>query len=97
MNYISEHAKKRFKERYDFDIPEKFVDYCLNNGIKQKAINRKGHVVNNENKGIYRVVFANKIIEYVLCKQKNGDNVIATFNNPPAHMYDVCYSYRGEE
>lgn len=94
MNYISEHAKQRFKERYNFEMPENFIDYCLTNGIRQYSINKKGYIVNNKNKSIYRVIYDNKIIEYVLSIQRNGDNVICTFNTPPLNIDDICYSYR---
>ena len=50
MNYISNHAKERFKERYNCELPS--LDYLILNGIKQTSINRKGHVVNNTNRGI---------------------------------------------
>ena len=96
MNYISEHAKQRFKERYNFELPENFIDFCLTNGIKQYSINKKGHIVNNINRSIYRVIYNDKIIEYVLSKQRNGDNVICTFNTPPLNIDDICYSYRKE-
>lgn len=95
MNYISEHAKKRFKERYDFELPNNFVDYLIVNGIKQNVINKNGQVMNNKNRGIYRAIFGNHLIEYVLTNQRNGDNVISTFNTPPKTMNDTCYSYKG--
>lgn len=93
MNYISEHAEQRFKERYDFSIPENFIDYCLVNGIKQEYYNKTGKKVENKNRGIYRVVYNNKIVEYVLSKHRNGDNVICTFNTPPNSLTSPCYSY----
>lgn len=95
MNYISEHAKNRFKERYNIDLPT--IDYLLINGIKQQSINRKGHIVNNKNRGIYRTTYNNQIIEYVLSKQKNDDIVICTFNTPPKNMNDKCLSYKESE
>ena len=95
MNYVSEHAKQRFKERYTIDLPP--VEYLLNNGIRQISINRKGHIVNNPNKSIYRCIYNNSIIEYVLSKQRNGDKVICTFNTPPLNIDDICYSYRKEK
>lgn len=95
MKYISEHARNRFKERYTIDLPP--VEYLLNNGIRQISINRKGHIVNNPNKSIYRCIYNNSIIEYVLSKQRNGDNVVCTFNTPPLSMDAKCLSYKESE
>lgn len=95
MNYISEHARERFNERYNVDLPP--IEYLLNNGTKQVVINRKGHIVNNKNRGIYRCVYNNQILEYVLSKQRNGDNVICTFNTPPLSMDAKCLSYKESE
>lgn len=92
---ISEHAKERFKERYpNLDIPN--VDFFIEVPIKQNAINRKGHIVKNENRGIYRKLYKNVIIEYVMSKHNKGDIVICTFNKPPKNITDICYSY-GQE
>lgn len=95
MNYISEHARKRFSERYNVDLPP--IEYLLNNRTKQVVINRKGHIANNKNRGIYRCVYNNQILEYVLSKQRNGDNVICTFNTPPLSMDAKCLSYKESE
>jgi len=91
MKCISEHAIKRFKERYNCEMPD--VDYLIQNGIKQQSINRKGHIVDNKGKGIYRTIYQNQIIEYVLSKHRNGDYVICTFNTPPKNINDICFSY----
>lgn len=92
---ISEHALQRFKERYDIELDDDFYDIALK-GIKQTSINKKGHVVNNSNRGIYRCIYKNVIVEYVLSKQKNGI-VICTFNTPPKTISDICYSYKKEK
>lgn len=93
MIEVSEHAKERFKQRYpDIELPN--IDCLVKNGVKQNAINRKGHIVKNENKGIYRAVYNDTIIEFVKAKQKNGKEVICTFNNPPENIEEVCYSYK---
>ena len=93
---VSEHAKERFKQRYsDIELPD--VDYLVKNGVKQNAINRKGHIVKNENKGIYRTVYNDTIIEFVKAKRKDGKEIIYTFNCPPKSFDEVCYSYRKEE
>lgn len=92
---ISTHAKERFKERYpNLELPT--VDFLINNGIKQVSINKKGHIVNNVNRGIYRAIYKNTIIEFVLSKHKNENMVICTFNSPPKNITDICYSYRKE-
>lgn len=91
--YISQHAFERGKERYNFEFDNSFIDYALKNGIKQEAINRKGHIVKNENRGIYRCVYKDMIVEYVLSFHNNGDICICTFNKPPKNMDDICYSY----
>ena len=92
---ISTHAKERFKERYPgLELPT--VDVLLENAIKQTSINRKGHIVKNENRGIYRKEYKNTIIEYVMSEHKSGEFVICTFNNPPQNITDICYSFRKE-
>lgn len=92
MNYISEHAIKRFKERYNMELPH--VNYFVVNGHKQIAYNKNGKVINNENRGIYRTVLNGQVVEYVMSFHKNGDIVICTFNVPPENLEDPCYSYR---
>ena len=94
MNYISTHAKRRFKERYNINIPS--IEYLMEVGIKQDAINKNGKIVNNKNRGIYRTVYDNKIIEYVMSIHKNGDICVCTFNEPPKNLSDVCYTYKKE-
>lgn len=97
MNIISEHAKQRFKERYGFDIPTNFIDFLINKGIKQKPITKNGEIYNNPNRGIYRVIYNNQIIEYVMTNQRNGNIVVSTFNTPPKNIDDICYSCRKEQ
>ena len=92
---VSEHAKERFKQRYsDIELPN--INYLVKNGVKQNAINRKGHIVKNENKGIYRTVYNNIVIEFVKAKRKDGKEIICTFNCPPKSFDEVCFSYRKE-
>lgn len=92
---ISTHAKERFKERYHgLELPT--VDFLTENAIKQTSINRKGHIVKNENKCIYRKEYKNTIIEYVMSVRKSGEFVICTFNHAPENITDICYSYRKE-
>lgn len=92
---ISTHAKERFKERYpSLELPT--VDFLTENAIKQTSINRKGHIVKNENKCIFRKEYKNTIIEYVMSARKSGEFVICTFNNPPQNITDICYAYRKE-
>ena len=92
MDYITEHAKKRFNERYNVDLPP--IEYLLNNGIRQNVIDKKGCIVNNANRGIYRCIYNNQIFEYVLSKHKNGDRAICTFNCPPKKLDEICFSYK---
>ena len=93
---VSEHAKERFKQRYsDIELPN--IDYLVKNGVKQNAINRKGHIVKNENKGIYRTVYNDIVIEFVKAKRKDGKEIICTFNCPPKSFDEVCFSYRKGE
>ena len=96
---ISLHALERFKERYpNIYLDEDFYNIAITKGIKQTAINRKGHIVKNEGKGIYRCIYKDIIIEYVLSYPKNNNPpVICTFNCPPKNMDDVCYSYKVEK
>ena len=97
MIEVSEHAKERFKQRYpNIEFPN--IDYLVKKGVKQNAINRKGHIVKNENKGIYRAVYNNTIIEFVKVKRRNdGKEIICTFNCPPKNFDEVCFSYRKDE
>ena len=93
---ISTHAKERFKERYpNLELPT--VEFLTENAIKQTSINRKGHIVKNENKCIYRKQYKNTIIEYVMSVHKSGEVVICTFNSAPQNITDICYSYRRED
>lgn len=92
---ISQHAKDRFKERYDFELEDDFLNY-VDKAIKQTSINRKGHIVKNDNRCIYRVIYKNRIVEFVKATYKDGSYSICTFNNPPENINDVCYSYRRE-
>lgn len=95
---VSVHAKERFVNRYpNLKLSDNFVDYIINNSLEQTAINRKGHLVRNKNRGIFRSIYNGQNIEFVLSKQKNGKYVIVTFNTPPRNIYDVCWSYNKEE
>ena len=81
---ICQHALERFKERYpNISLDEDFYEIALN-----------GHIVKSPNKGIYRCIYKNNIIEYVLAYQKdNKFPIICTFNCPPKNIDDICYSY----
>lgn len=93
-NYISSHAKMQAQLRYGKQFPDDFIDFVLQNGIRQTVINRKGHLVKNKNRGIYRCVYEGQIVECVISKHRNGDIVLVTFNTPPDSIDEVCYSYR---
>jgi len=93
---VSAHAKQRFEERYNIPWDDNFLNY-VDKAIKQTSINRKGHIVKNDNRCIYRVIYKNKIVEFVKATYKDGSYSICTFNSPPENINDICYSYRREK
>lgn len=94
-DYISEHAKERFKQRYNIEMPS--IEYLFKHGIKQVAYNRKGHIIKTPNKGIYRCTYKERVLEYVVVEQSLGSKVVCTFNSPPENIDDKCFSYNREE